>query len=143
VTVFRNDPHFWRRFVTALLTATEQDRLWWWDTPDEPALRTFFPDGIVRLVLPAEGAWPPEVVVEGAWDETLGTLRPEAPEDLALVERLYRLAERTKRDSEEDIGQVAAGKRLLQLKEIIRDIDRELGTTGNGALAGRAVGQKR
>jgi hypothetical protein len=141
--MFRDDPLFWRRFLATLLAATEQDRMWWWDSLDEPALRSFFPDGIVRLVLPAEGGWPPEVVVEGAWDEILGTLRPSAPEDLALVERLYRLAERTKRDSTEDIRRLAAGKRLLKVGEIIRDIEKELGTQGNGALAGQAAWQNR
>jgi hypothetical protein len=141
--MFRDEPLFWRRFLAALLAATEQDRIWWWDTPDEPVLRSFFPDGIVRLVLPAEGGWPPEVVVEGAWDEILGTLRPAAPEDLALVERLYRLAERTKRDSQEGIRRLAAGKRLMKLREIIRDIDKEQGTAGNGALEGQAAWQNR
>ncbi len=135
----RDDIEFWRRLLTILLTATEQGRLEWWDTPDEPRYASFYSDGMVHLVLPAEGAWPPEVIVFGQWHEPLATFRPEQAEDLALVERLFRLVERTCR-RDDDIAFKTNEGALISLGPVFRAIEAELANSGKTAVGAKACG---
>ncbi|HKI37526.1 MAG TPA: hypothetical protein VKA46_37065 [Gemmataceae bacterium] len=140
----RNDLEYWRRLLTAVHSATEHGRIPWRDNrPDEPRLRAIFPDGMIHLALPVEGAWPPEVIVFGPWHETVGVFRPESPEDSRLVERLYQLADRSKLGEEDDILHWSIGRRLIKLQEVYRDIEKELpagpaAVAGNGPVAGKA-----
>ena len=135
-------PEFWRHFVTFLRTATEQDRLWWEESSDKPPrMCCYYPDGMVHLIRPEDGAWPPDVVVFGQWHETDGVFHPETPEDRALVDSLYRAADRMKRDFDaEDIRDIRGDKPLLKLQQIKRDVAKEVegADANNGAVGTKA-----
>ncbi|HKI33826.1 MAG TPA: hypothetical protein VKA46_18380 [Gemmataceae bacterium] len=134
----RYTPEFWRRFVTFLRTATEQDRLWWWESLDEPPrMCSYYPDGMVHLMLPEEGGSDHDVVTFGPWHEIDGVFHPEMPEDRALVESLYRVADRMKREREEDIHDIVRGRPVLKLQQIKRDIAKEVeGVNGGSGAVG-------
>jgi len=59
------------------------------------------------------------------------------PEDRALVESLYRVADRMKREREEDIHDIVRGRPVLKLQQIKRDIAKEVeGVNGGSGAVG-------
>jgi hypothetical protein len=137
----RYTPEFWRRFVSFLRTATEQNRLWWWESSDEPPrMCSYYPDGMVHVMLPEEGSSDRDVVTFGPWHEPDGVFHPETPEDRALVESLYHVAYQMKRDPEEDVRDTIRNIPVLYLQTIKRDIAKEGegAKAGNGAVAVKA-----
>jgi len=116
---------FWQRLVATLLTATEEGRLQWEDTPEEPTLRAIFADGMIHLLLPEGAGRPPELVAFDRWHLTTGTFRPEETDDVGLVERLYQLAGRNYRPFGEPFPPPKDGE-LIELQPVLRSIEAEL-----------------
>ncbi len=128
---------FWQRLLATLLTATKEGRVEWAETPEEPTYRAIFGDGKIFLMLPEGGGWPPEVVAFDRWLDQVGVFRPEQPEELALVEQLYRLAERKHRAYEDLLPLVARAGEMVVLEPVLRSIEAEV-TRGSGAVATNA-----
>lgn len=137
-----NNQGFWRRLVAILVTATEEGHLGWKDTPEEPTFRAIFADGMIHLMLPEEGGWPPEVVAFDRWHIKVGVFRPEQADDVTLVERLYRLVERTCHPFEEPYPLVAREGELIELQPVLRGIEAELTKTKGGKGTVGATGRR-